>query len=398
MQIKKYEVQDMKEAIKRIKNDLGPDAVILSTRNVKKGGGAFGMFSREVVEVVAARDYTNKPQDGQSYHESFQGHAADNAVTDNGLRDEVQKIRVEMSLTPAELRGMKSEIAVLKEYIQELIRGDEDEEIKTFSDKIVLFQRRLISGGIDPSLARRLIKIIDNKIQGDQKDNMDQINRYGLEMLQKQVKTTGPVYKTNSGQKIAVFIGPTGVGKTTTIAKIAAKYTLVDKKKVNLLTFDTFRIGAIEQLKIYAKIIGLPVDIVLSPSDLPDIINKRRDADLILIDTAGRNHKDRVFIGELRELLNHTRSLDCHLVLSATSSDIILTDIINQFSDMPISGLLFTKLDEAAKFGLIFNAMIKAQKPLSYFATGQRVPEDIEMSTPERLCKLILGMDTINCH
>ncbi|HAS18092.1 MAG TPA: hypothetical protein DCR39_09535, partial [Nitrospiraceae bacterium] len=133
MQIKKYEVQDMKEAIKRIKNDLGPDAVILSTRNVKKGGGAFGMFSREVVEVVAARDYTNKPQDGQSYHESFQGHAADNAVTDNGLRDEVQKIRVEMSLTPAELRGMKSEIAVLKEYIQELIRGDEDEEIKTFS-------------------------------------------------------------------------------------------------------------------------------------------------------------------------------------------------------------------------------------------------------------------------
>ena len=140
------------------------------------------------------------------------------------------------------------------------------------------------------------------------------------------------------------------------------------------------------------------MDIVLSPSDLPDIINKRRDADLILIDTAGRNHKDRVFLSELRELLSHTRSLDCHLVLSATSSDSILTDIINQFSDMPISGLLFTKLDEAAKFGLIFNAMIKAQKPLSYFATGQRVPEDIEMSTPERLCKLILGMDTINCH
>ncbi|HKZ71859.1 MAG TPA: flagellar biosynthesis protein FlhF [Nitrospirota bacterium] len=396
MQIKKFEAVDMQEALRLIRNDIGPDAVILSTKKVKRGDGVFGMFSRQMVEVVAARDYPDK---GQSKGQGTVPYSPADAFPQNkSLMEDIQKIKTDISVTPVELRDMKAEIGVLKGYVQELLRCGEDEGLKGLSNSLVLFYRRLVSEGMDTALSGRIVRILDSKLSEEQKDNSEQINRYGLELLQKQVRTTGPVYNPQKGQKIAVFVGPTGVGKTTTIAKIAAKYTLVDKKKVSLITFDTFRIGAIEQLKIYARIIGLPVDVVLSPAELHETIRKRSGADLILVDTAGRSHKDKVYIQEIKELLNHTHTLDCHLVLSSTSSDAVLSDVINRFREIPVSGLLFTKLDEADRYGAIFNMMIRAQRPLSYFTTGQRVPEDIELAAPERLCRLILGMDAVNSH
>src|SRR3989304_3182948 len=396
MQIKKFEAVDMQEALRLIRNDIGPDAVILSTKKVKRGDGVFGMFSRQMVEVVAARDYPDK---GQSKGQGTVPYSPADAFPQNkSLMEDIQKIKTDISVTPVELRDMKAEIGVLKGYVQELLRCGEDEGLKGLSNSLVLFYRRLVSEGMDTALSGRIVRILDSKLSEEQKDNSEQINRYGLELLQKQVRTTGPVYNPQKGQKIAVFVGPTGVGKTTTIAKIAAKYTLVDKKKVSLITFDTFRIGAIEQLKIYARIIGLPVDVVLSPEELHETIRKRSSADLILVDTAGRSHKDKVYIQEIKELLNHTHTLDCHLVLSSTSSDAVLSDVINRFREIPVSGLLFTKLEEADRYGAILNMMIRAQRPLSYFTTGQRVPEDIELAAPERLCRLILGMDAVNSH
>ena len=398
MQIKKFEAVDMQEALRLIRNDIGPDAVILSTKKVKRGDGVFGMFSRQMVEVVAARDYPDKEQGKGQDQGTVPYPPTDAFLPDKSLMEEIRKIKTYISVTPVELKDMKSEIGVLKGYVQELLRCGEDEGLKGLSDSLVLFYRRLMSEGMDMALSNRIVRILDSKLSEEQKNNSEQINRYGLELLQKQVRATGPVYNPQKGQKIAVFVGPTGVGKTTTIAKIAAKYTLVDKKKVSLITFDTFRIGAIEQLKIYARIIGLPVDVVLSPAELHETIRKRSGADLILVDTAGRSHKDKVYIQEIKELLNHTHTLDCHLVLSSTSSDAVLSDVINRFREIPVSGLLFTKLDEADRYGAIFNMMIRAQRPLSYFTTGQRVPEDIELAAPERLCRLILGMDAVNSH
>lgn len=401
MQIKKYEAVDMQEAIKLIKNDLGPDAVILSTKQVKKGNGMFGMFSRQLVEVVAARDYTEKSKDRATAAVPAGITDKDNTASEELLKDEISRLRVDLGATPVELREVRTEIGVLKSYMQELLRGGEDEQLKGLSDPLVIFYRKLVLEGIDIILAGRIVRILESKLSDEQKGNFDQIKKLGLALLQKQVKVSGPIFPVHNsgkGQKIAVFVGPTGVGKTTTIAKIAAKYTLIDKKKVALITFDTFRIGAIEQLKIYAKIIGLPVDVVLTPADLPRAVERRKDADLILIDTAGRNQKDKIYIKELKEVWSQKLKLDCYLVLASTSSDSVLTDILNKFKEVPLDGLLFTKLDEADKFGVIFNAMIKAQKPLSYFTTGQRVPEDIELAAAERLGRLILGMEPVSSH
>jgi len=399
MQIKRYEAMDMQEALRLVKNDLGPDAIILSTKEVRRGKGIFGMFSRPGVEVVAAREFS----EGRQIEDSPSLKMESLSGVEKILKDEIQKIRADLCMTPTELRDMKAEIGILKGYFQEMLRDGEDDRLMGLSDHLLMFHRRLVSEGIDRGLAGRIVKILERKLPEGQENNMEEIDRYGLELLQKQVRTTGPICgkrvdEKDTGQKIAVFVGPTGAGKTTSIAKLAAKYTLVDKKKVALVTFDTFRIGAVEQLKIYAKIIGLPVDVVLSPKELPGVIKDRRDADIILIDTAGRSHKDRLYIEEIGELLCQTVTLDCHLVLSSTSSDGVLTDVVHRFRDIPVSGLLFTKLDEADRYGVIFNTMIRAQKPLSYFTTGQRVPEDIELATPERLCRLILGMDAVNSH
>ncbi|MCC7202977.1 MAG: flagellar biosynthesis protein FlhF [Nitrospirae bacterium] len=394
MQIKKYEAVDMQEALKLVKGELGPDAVILSAKQLKKDNGVFGIFSRQVTEVVAARDYA-EVQNGKAPSEDPQSAIIE---TDEFLKKELRSIRDDMSRTPGELRDVKSELGLLKGYIQELLRGGDQEQLKILHDNLVIFFRRLISEGMDRGIAYRLVHILHNRLSDEQKDNIEDINSYGYELIRKQVKATGPICTDSRDRKIAIFIGPTGVGKTTSIAKIAAKYTLIDKKKVSLITFDTYRVGAVEQLKIYARIIGLPVEVVLSPSDLRGVIDKKRDSDLILIDTAGRSHKDRAYISELDKLMSQRTEMDSHLVLSATSSNIVLNDIIGKFKGIRINSLLFTKLDEADNYGAIFSSMINAQKPLSYFTTGQRVPEDIELATAGRLSRLILKMDAVSSN
>ncbi len=394
MQIKRYEAVDMQEALKMIKGELGPDAVILSTKQIKKDNGVFGIFSRQVVEVVAARDFTDKHQ----IKPASEIQKTELIETDQFLKEELRKIRNDMKETPDELRDMKSELGLLKGYIQELLRDGEQEHLRALHDNLVIFLRRLISEGMDRNIAYRLVQILNNKLSEEQKSDSDEINRFGQELIEKQVKITGPVCDDPRGRKVAVFVGPTGVGKTTSIAKIAAKYTLIDKRKVSLITFDTYRVGAVEQLKIYAKIIGLTVDVVLSPADLQGVIEKKDDSDLILIDTAGRSHKDRAYIDELSNLMNQITEIDCHLVLSATSSNAVLSDIIGKFRDIKIKSLLFTKLDEADNYGAVFSSMINAQRPLSYFTTGQRVPEDIELASTGRLSRLLLKMDAVSSH
>src|SRR3990167_1829495 len=160
MQIKRFEAVDMQEALRLVKGELGPDAVILSTKQIKKDNGVFGMFSRQVIEVVAARDYVNKPNPVNAYSEGLQNGFIE---TDQFLKEEIRKIRDDMRETPGELRDMKSELGLLKGYIQELIREGEQEHLKTLHDKLAIFFRRLMSEGMDRNIAYRLVQILDRK-------------------------------------------------------------------------------------------------------------------------------------------------------------------------------------------------------------------------------------------
>jgi flagellar biosynthesis protein FlhF len=183
------------------------------------------------------------------------------------------------------------------------------------------------------------------------------------------------------------------VGKTTTIAKLAALYTIGRKAKIALVTIDTFRVGAVEQLKTYSRIMGVPLEVASTPKELEKALAAHTDKDLVLIDTVGRSPKDKETIEGLRSMLDSTFTIETHLCVAATTRERELRGIVESFSALPISRLLFTKLDESSSFGSIVNLQLENKLPLSYFTRGQRVPEDIEPASGKKVAELILGAD-----
>ena len=209
--------------------------------------------------------------------------------------------------------------------------------------------------------------------------------------------TLGVVTFTNHGggfttNPTVTISGPTGVGKTTTAAKIASEQLLRYKRRVAMITIDTFRIAAVEQLRTYAKIINVPLSIVADKADLDRAIASYSDFDVIIIDTGGCSQRDESQMFELRELFDERGRLHNVLVLSSTTKDSDLNEITRRFGVVPIDSVIFTKLDESSSYGSIFNHSIRFKKPISFLTTGQKVPEDIEVATKERLVDLMLNI------
>jgi len=188
-----------------------------------------------------------------------------------------------------------------------------------------------------------------------------------------------------------VLVGATGVGKTTTLAKLAAQFRIKEGKKVGLITIDTYRIAAVEQLRTYARIIDTPLEVVLTPQELRLAIERLADCDIILVDTAGRSQFDAPKLDELRAFLKAADPRETHLVLSATSSRAVLQKSIELFSGLGVNRVLFTKLDEAVGIGTLLAAVHKLDVKMSYITTGQDVPNDIEVGDGRRLAEMILG-------
>lgn len=192
-------------------------------------------------------------------------------------------------------------------------------------------------------------------------------------------------------RKIVAFVGPTGVGKTTTIAKLAAIQSIKMRKTVALITLDNCRIAAIEHLKAYARVIGIPMEVASNIKELKTSVKKLRNRHLILIDTPGMSQKNDNQINELKDMLEEISPIQTHLLMSATTNDSNLMDIWEKFKVIPIAGLIFTKLDETTTFGNIVNQLCRSKIPISYFTNGQEVPEDIEIATLEKLVDLMMG-------
>ena len=207
------------------------------------------------------------------------------------------------------------------------------------------------------------------------------------------IYTVEPITLRADGLKKVALVGPTGVGKTTTIAKLAADFSLRKGKDVALITIDTYRIAAVEQLRTYADIINVPLEVVLTPSEIKNAIAKHKHRDLILIDTAGRSQKNAMQMLELQSFIEAIEPDETHLVLSTTSNCKNMKDIIERFHLLSVDKVIFTKLDEAVTFGLILNVMSKLNKTLSYVTMGQNVPDDIAITDPHTLAKLIVEGD-----
>lgn len=411
MQVKRFEGVDMQEVLRLVKHDLGPNAIILSTRQVKKGGGAFGMFGRPMVEVTAAVDRDGgdaaeapRPPGRRPVATAAAGVSArDVADLTQALdplqrdMDQVKELLYQLAAKercspPVHVSGLEREFSVVRKMVERLVQQQQDGNGPLFVATIMPCYQRLLASGMEESLARRLAERVQNSVAQEKLVEESYVRNAFASTLVKTTPIHGSLPLATGQCTTVAFVGPTGVGKTTTIAKLAAHYALGSKKKVALLTLDTYRIAAVEQLRTFAKIIGLPVDVVLSEAEMDRALARHGDKDLVLIDTAGRSQRDELQMAELMSCFAGGKRAALSLVLSATASSPNLLETVERFKPLGLASLIFTKLDECNAFGTLLSTALRGQIPLSYFTIGQRVPEDIEVATGERVVDLILNV------
>lgn len=404
MQIKKYEAVDMPSAIKMIKSDLGSDAVILSTRNIRKGDRAFGLFGRGMVEVTAALDWAPVESDDAPLAGSRSdgmGGSRSSGVEDlpswlYPLKQDIQEIRDAMGLLQslqekeAGEHRLLQELTDIKTVVQTHLKGRGAGGNSETPPLLRQLKQRLVLNDVDDRTIATLFEAILDKLPGSLMASPKKVEDTVREILERIFTVQGGIRLSGEGPKKVALIGPTGAGKTTTIAKLAAAYALTGKKKVALVTIDTYRIAAIEQLKIYAGIIGIPVEVVVREADLERTFEKHRDKDLILIDTAGRSHRNLSQMRELEAMLGSGSSVEKHLVLNATIKGTDMASMIENYRPIDFDYLLFSKIDEGNSYGTMLDAVLQSGKPVSYLTDGQRVPEDLREPSVKDLVDLVL--------
>ncbi len=395
MQIREYEALSVKECLLKVKEELGPEAIILETRHFKRRG-LMGIGATDAVKVVAATGVavtdgvapasppalSSEPPPKLSAADARQ-YAARSAIRPDRQNDD----------------GMTERIARLEAQIHELRYGDSD---RLPSSSGIANQPEPGLGLADQIIQRLCAAEVDSEIAGDLTAQLPDLSGWGgaaqasmadsalNEIMARHVTCTGALKLTPGELKKVALVGPTGVGKTTTIAKLAAHYALLEKKRVALLTVDTYRIAAVEQLRTYSQIMGLPLQVAYEAGEVETAIRRFRNYDLLLIDTAGRSQKHVAQMDELKAILA-AADTETHLVLAAPTKERDMLDAAQRFSAVGLDRLIFTKLDETILYGNLFNAAVKTRLPVSYFTTGQKVPEDIEPADSHKLVSFVLA-------
>lgn len=376
----------MNEAMIKVKSELGSDAVILNKRKIKQPG-IFGFLKKKVVEVVAAIDEDYKINTKYSKKSKIEKKLKE----ENESEKPEEKPSVE--LTDDKIDKLTKLVMNLENKINQI---DEKKE-RFVADRVVekenkfdTYVEMLVSKDIREDLANKIMKKVDQRISIESNSELTVLN--AIKMVAKDILDKPVTIKSNyNEQKVFMFVGPTGVGKTTTLAKLAAKLSLRENKKVGLITSDTYRIAAVEQLRTYSDILGIPLSVIYEPIELKEAIMSFDDKDYILIDTAGRNYKDSTLQEELKGMIKHIKEPEIFLVLSLVADYKNLVNVINSHDFIKNYRIIFTKFDEAVTLGNILNIKMLSNKKLSYITTGQSVPDDIEVLNTDALIDIIVG-------
>lgn len=361
MKIKRYLADSLPEAMQEIKRELGNDAMIISTRRWKEGG-VFGLFGRWRVEVVVAQEEKERPLPEKT-------PAASKAVHEIA--------RASQRLEQAKLDAIVDEPITFQYEVKE----KEPVEKKLKKEDALL--ESMLHCGIEEEVAKL---ILNRGIKG-QRTNVT-LETVLLEALGEPVKISIP--EDREGPVVIGFVGPTGVGKTTTVAKLAANFSLVEEYEVGLLTLDTYRVAAVEQLNAFAKIINIPLEVIYNFADLSQGIRNLSDKDLILIDTPGRSQFDALKLSEMAAAWENSKLNQTHLVMASGTRFSDALSIFKAYKLFEPTALLFTKTDETKDLSLIPSLSVYTNLPLSYLSTGQDVPEDIALAETEVVVKWLL--------
>ncbi|MGI9951199.1 flagellar biosynthesis protein FlhF [Moorellaceae bacterium AZ2] len=339
MRIKRYLVRDMQEAYLVIRRDLGPDAVIVSTKRVRRPG-LRGFFQPTQLEVTAAAETGPNSKAGQGE------------------------------------KALERELAEIRKTLEKLTSSSPGE-----AGPLAAYRRLLLDQDMGEDLTEALLAGLDGNIKEEV---------LGQAILARLAQYLDPPAGEKGHQeRIRALVGPTGVGKTTTLAKLAARYSLYYHQRVGLITLDTYRIGAVEQLKTYAEIMRLPLEVAMTPKELKQAVAKLEQCDVILVDTAGRPPENQAQLAETQGFLSSIGPLDVYLVLSGTTRSSDLLRAVEKYRLLQFNRLIFTKLDETSCPGVIARVVQAAGVPVAYVTAGQNVPDDLEEADPYSLAQLI---------
>lgn len=446
MRVKQYVVETMPEAMLQIRKDLGSDAVILSTKEIKVGG-VMGMFRKKRIEVVAAVDkeenkQKTKPVQNQftpvprayvpeAYRQTARSFvaASDESATMNTADQSVQDksaaapsvfeshnigsdidsgsgssstdhkprpqgadfsgLTTHPKPTGSDLQQDKlmTELQDLKQMVTRLSKQGTSAD--PVPEELQPIRERLTEQDVWPEVWESWFDSIQAKWSenGLKEQDVEQIVKLEVMHFLEQRIEEGILPTT----RIVYVAGPTGVGKTTTIAKLAAEQMFKKQRKVGFITSDTYRISAVEQLRTYASILNVPLEVVQSPGDTQRAISRLENCDLIFMDTAGRNYRNELLVSELQSLLAPVENSETFLVMSMTSKSADMVQITEHFSKYGLDKVIFTKMDETGSCGPLFNLLHRFPLKLAYVANGQNVPDDLLKPDADSLSKQLLG-------
>lgn len=389
MKVRSYRASTLRDALHLVRQDLGPDAAVLGTREVWDGW-LRGLLGKRRVEVTALsainspRSLTPQPiSDSRpsavpparrseippAEQENYRGRLRD------GLRDSTRIPSASLREQPS---ACQSPQTVPGRFDQDLGVLPRCRPTMEFSGALFELYAQLVDAEFNEDLARELVTDVRAEAAPDQLQDVALLRRHLRDRIEEQILIHGPIELPAGVRRLVALVGPTGVGKTTTIAKLAANFRLRDKRRVGLITVDTYRVAAVEQLRTYADIIDLPMEVVATPREMRRAVERLCDLDLVLLDTAGRSPRDEIKIQELKSMLVEAAADEVHLVLSATASAKSLVKSASQFADVGTTALLVTKLDEATGLGNLLPLIQASKLPLSYLTDGQNVPDDIQ--------------------
>jgi flagellar biosynthesis protein FlhF len=407
MRVKKYIVDSMPDALQKIRSDLGKDAVILNTKEIRLGG-FLGLFSKKKIEVIAAIDTQTSPNKAkqaakqeikipivQASAASILNQISSVAVLDEPLpyvpdviENHAPPIVVDKSVAKDET--VLSELRQMKEMMSKLASRTQH-SVAERHPALAALEEKLLAQEVDVIIVQQTLDRIEEELASSGEElNQENILVIAKDYLIQLIQSNASKHIA-ADTKVVHFVGPTGVGKTTTIAKLAAEQVLKHHRKVGFITSDTYRIAAVEQLKTYATILNIPLEVVFSPQDLNKAFLQLKDRDVIFMDTAGRNFRNEMYVSELHSLLQSKGKSETFLVLSLTTKYKDMKVITDNFSKFNLDKVLFTKMDETNSYGSIINLLNDFPLKLSYVTNGQNVPDDITVADENAIISLIMG-------
>ncbi len=375
MLIRKYSGRHERVLLKRIRAELGPDAIILHT-SFRKPRGFLKYLRPGCVEILA----------GGGFH-IVKDYGSGKGETTRTLRSP-QQGEAERETLRKGIREIKDLLAEQQEVIRNQRRFDTCPE--DLADAYLS-----LTESMSEQLAEKMIRKIMVTLPESDRKNRERVREALKGTLRDLVRCADGIRLEEGKCRKVAFIGPTGVGKTTTISKLMSIYRTKYGKEVAVITNDTYRIAATEQIRRVAKLVGVPVRVCRTDPEMKSALEEFSGHDLVLLDTAGRSQKNITQIQDLKQVLERVRPDETHLVISLTAHPETTAEVIERFRPCSFDRIVLTKVDEAVKIGVVFDVLVRIQEDLSFITTGQEIPRDIEIADSGRIASLILGEETV---